>query len=187
MARDGRRIRVVDAEAFAAGVSVGRASGVLLRRTEPPPGEVWGPPDWDFASPEDLPVLPSRRDGGEEPRPMWETRTDGPIVGGGGRKRLWIREVRPLIGDEPLTPVQRAALAADLTNPLANSGSEGLGYINADITLYLHRLPRAEWIGFEVLAHHADAGIAVGECALYDEAGAIGRSVVAALAQPRRG
>jgi acyl-CoA thioesterase len=59
----------------------------------------------------------------------------------------------------------------------------GLGYINSDVTLYLHRLPVTRWIGFDVVNHHASDGIAIGECWLYDEKGAIGTSTVAALAQ----
>jgi acyl-CoA thioesterase len=97
-----------------------------------------------------------------------------------------MREVHPLIEGGALTPFQRVALAADFASPMANSGTNGLGYINTDITLYLHRLPVTEWIGFETLAHHAAEGVAVGECMLYDEAGAIGRSIVAALAQKQR-
>ncbi len=59
----------------------------------------------------------------------------------------------------------------------------GLGYINSDVTLYLHRLPVTRWIGFDVVNHHASDGIAIGECWLYDEKGPIGTSTVAALAQ----
>jgi hypothetical protein len=44
-------------------------------------------------------------------------------------------------------------------------------------------LPVTNWIGFEVVNHHATDGIAIGECWLYDEKGPIGTSTVAALAQ----
>ena len=83
----------------------------------------------------------------------------------------------------PLTPFVRAAVAADFASPFANAGDQGLGFINSDVTLYLHRLPVKEWIGFEVVNHRATDGIAIGECWLYDEQGAIGTSTVAALAQ----
>ena len=76
----------------------------------------------------------------------------------------------------------RVAFASDFTNPFANSGSEGLQFVNADITLYIHRLPSTEWLGFEVVEHHSEDGIAVGECVIHDERGAIGRSLVCALA-----
>lgn len=183
--REGGRIKVVEAEAFAGGVSIGRSSGVLLRRGPVPEGEIWSPEPWDFPKPEAIPPPPPAnvRD---DWRPMWETRALAPSFGVATKKQLWMREVHPLIEGGVLTPFQRVALAADFASPMANSGTNGLGYINTDITLYLHRLPVTEWIGFETLAHHAAEGVAVGECMLYDEAGAIGRSIVAALAQKQQ-
>ena len=90
-----------------------------------------------------------------------------------------------LVEGVELTPFVRAASMADWTNPSANWGSNGLEFINADITLYLHRYPEGEWLGFEVASHHASEGIAVGECTMYDEQGAIGSSTVCAIAQRR--
>jgi acyl-CoA thioesterase len=91
--------------------------------------------------------------------------------------------VRQLIEGTPLTPFDCVALAADFASPFANAGAQGLGFINSDVTLYLHRLPVTKWIGFDVVNHRATAGIAIGECWLYDEEGHIGSSTVAALAQ----
>ena len=92
-------------------------------------------------------------------------------------------EVRDLVEGAPLTPFVRVAVAADFASPFANAGDHGLGYINSDVTLYLHRLPVQEWIGFEVVNHHATDGVAIGECFLYDQQGPIGTATVAALAQ----
>src|ERR1700730_13713090 len=83
----------------------------------------------------------------------------------------------------PMTPFVHVATGADFASPFANAGDQGLGYINSDVTLYLHRLPVTNWIGFEVVNHHATDGVAIGECWLYDEKGPIGTSTVAALAQ----
>ncbi len=178
--RDGNRIRVVDAECSSAGVQLARGSIVLLRRAENPEGMVWSPPTWDVPRPE---ALPASATGSREP--MWETRTIGHGFGSTGQKRAWLRENRQLVDGVALTPLVRAAFASDFTNPFGNSGSAGLEFVNADITLYLHRLPAAEWLGFEVTAHHSHEGIAVAECAIYDEGGAIGRSVVCAVANRR--
>jgi len=52
-------------------------------------------------------------------------------------------------------------------SPFANAGP-GLGYINSDVSLYCTALPE-EWIGFEVVNHHATDGVAIGECFLYDQ------------------
>ncbi|GMV84767.1 MAG: hypothetical protein AMXMBFR80_06250 [Dehalococcoidia bacterium] len=187
VAREGARIRVVDAEAFAGGVSVGRASGVLLRRGEEPEGEVWRPEPWDMPPPEAIKPEEFPAQAAGDWKPMWETRSLGRAFGSVGRKRVWLREVRPLVAGRELTPFQRVALACDFASPLANSGSHGLAYINVDITVYLYRLPRTEWVGFDVADHGSAEGVCVGECRLYDEAGPIGSSTVAGLAQRRRG
>lgn len=183
--REGGRIKVVDAEAFAGGNSIGRSTGVLLRRTGAPEGEVWSPPAWDFPHPDQL-KPPAAPPAVRDWEPMWDMRGEGNAFGPGTRKRAWLREIRPLWDEEEMTPFQRVALAADFTSPMANSGTHGLQYINTDITIYLHRDPVDEWVGFEVLAHHGAEGVGVGECMLYDTQGAIGRSITAALAQRRK-
>jgi acyl-CoA thioesterase len=96
-----------------------------------------------------------------------------------------MREVRELVAGTELTPWVRSAMAADFTNPLANSGDKGLEFVNADYTLYLHRLPVGEWIGVEATSHHSVEGVAVATCALYDEDGPIGRSAVGSIANRR--
>ena len=99
----------------------------------------------------------------------WTTRPIVGAMGTVGPRRLWMSEVRDLVEGAPLTPFVRVAVAADFASPFANAGDQGLGYINSDVTLYLHRLPVKEWIGFEVVNHHATDGIAIGECLLYDQ------------------
>jgi hypothetical protein len=186
LVREGGRIKVVDAEAFAGGVSIGRASGVLLRRGEQPDGEVWRPEPWDMPPPLSIEPEKPRTDLPDGWQPLWETRSLGLSFGTAARKRVWMREVRTLVKGQPLTPFQRIALAVDYVNPLSNSGSAGLGFINVDITLYLHRLPAGEWIGFDVTDHDSSAGVSTGSCRIYDEEGGIGLGVVAGLAQRRK-
>ena len=178
--RDGLRIRVVEAEFFSGGVSMARASCQLLRKTQNSEGQVWSPPNWDAPGPAEIAVPTDPRLGMNG---KWTTRPIVGAMGTVGPRRLWMSEVRDLVEGTPLTPFVRVAVAADYASPFANAGSQGLGYINSDVTLYLHRLPVTEWIGFDVVNHHATDGIAIGECYLYDEQGPIGTSTVAALAQ----
>lgn len=182
--REGNRIRVADGVVTCEGVEVARGRGVMLRKAEQPEGDVWSPPNWDAPLPDD--VQPPERPGWGGV-PIWETRPiTGREFGGVEQKRAWLRETRALVEGEALTPFVRVAVAADFTNPFANSGSRGLSFVNADITIYLHRLPLAEWIGFEVASHQSAAGVAVGESTLYDVQGAIGKSIVCAVANQRR-
>ena len=178
--REGLRIKVVEADFLSGGVAMARASCQLLRKTENPQGNGWSPPNWDAPAPAsiDAPTDPRLGMHGK-----WTTR---PIIGNMGSlgpRRLWMSEVRDLVEGVPLTPFVRVALAADFASPFANAGDQGLGFINSDVTLYLHRLPVTQWVGFEVVNHHATSGVAIGECWLHDEQGAIGTSTVAALAQ----
>jgi hypothetical protein len=180
LVRDGKRIKVVEAEFFSNGQSMARASCQLLLQTENPPGQVWTPPDWDVPPPAALPAPADPRAGMGG---IWAVR---PIVGAMGTlgpRRLWMSEVRDLVGGVPMTPFTRVALASDFASPFANAGDQGLGYINSDVTVYLHRLPATPWIGFDVVDHRASAGVAIAACDLYDERGSIGTASVAALAQ----
>jgi hypothetical protein len=177
--RDGKRLRLAEADFVSGGEPLARASCQFLRRTANTPGDYWSPPAWDAPPPAEVPATP-------EARQRWERRPIPETADAPGRKRIWLREVRELIGGVPLTPFARVALAADFTNPLTNSGSGGLGYINSDVTLYLHRLPAGEFIGLETVDHAAAAGVAVGQARVHDEAGPIGAAVVAGVAQSRR-
>lgn len=177
VARDGRRVRVVEMSISAGGVEVARASALMLRTGEHPNAMVWRAGDWDALPPESFP-----------PPADWDAMSgwDIRLMTPGGfwtadRKRLWTRDTWELVAGEAPSPAVRAALAADLPNPLANSGAEGLQFINADLTLFLGRLPVSEWIGLEVTDHIGHDGIAIGSCTLYDTAGPIGSSTVCAL------
>jgi hypothetical protein len=180
LVRDGLRIRVVEADFYSGGVAMARASCQLLRKTENPQGNVWAPPAWNAPAPASIAAPTDPRLGMHG---KWTTRPILGAMGSLGPRRLWMSEVRDLVENVPLTPFVRVALAADFASPFANAGDQGLGFINSDVTLYLHRLPVTQWVGFEVVNHHATSGVAIGECWLYDEEGAIGTSTVAALAQ----
>ena len=180
--KDGYRIKVIDAEFISGGQSAGRATCQLLRRTENAAGNVWSPPVWDAPKPADIEPNDQSGMGG-----MWAVRR---IAGGWGQvgmpRRLWMAEVRDLVEGEPFTPFARVATAADFASPFANSGDQGLGYINSDVTIYLHREPVTDWIGFDVVNHGATDGVAIGECLLHDEQGPIGTASCTALAQKRK-
>ena len=177
--RDGKRIKVVEAELFSNGVSMARATAQLLLKTDNPPGNTLPPPDWRVPSPLDLPEPEPRASLGG----MWRTRRIEGAMGVVGMRKAWISEARQLIDGLPLTPLTRVAVSADITSPFANGGDQGLHFINTDVTLYLHREPKGEWIGYEVMTHAASDGIAIGQCRVHDETGLIGLSSVTALAQ----
>jgi len=180
--REGKRIKVIDAEFISGGLSAGRATCQLLKRTENPSGNVWQPEPWDAPKPADIPPPADPRAGMGG---MWAMRRIEGDFGAVGRKRAWMSEVRELVEGRPLTPFVRVAVSADFASPFANAGDAGLEFINSDVTVYLHREPATEWIGYEVVNHGSTDGVAIGECFLHDELGPIGTASCAALAQRR--
>jgi hypothetical protein len=180
--RSGKRIKIVDCELISGGKSVARGTCQFLIRGENAPGKTWSPPKWDAPKPDDLPVPPT----GQFGERMWKMRNVQDWFGSvEGRRGAWMAEIRELVEGSPLTPFTRVAVAADFTSPLANRSDNSLGYINTDVTVYLHRLPVGEWIGFERINHQASDGVAIGECFLHDLDGPLGSASCAALRQSR--
>lgn len=175
--RDGRRIRVVDVTLSTGEGVIGRASAVLLRKGEQPGGERHETPAWDERAPDGPPPPPGDW---TPPFDLWRLTEWGTQA----RHRVWMRENRPLVDDEPLTPFVRAALAADFASPLSSVGTEGVQFINADFTLTLSRLPSSEEIGMAAAGHLSADGIATGHCVMHDAAGPIGYCQVTAVANP---
>ncbi len=187
LVREGGRIKMIEAELFSGGLSSARASCQLLRRGQQPEASVWSRPSWDAPPPAQVAPPPKPFTDKWEMRPILppgSAITDG--LRAPGPRRTWLREVRALIGGEPLTPFSRVATGVDYTSPTANSSETGLDFINSDVTLYLQRLPVGEWIGYEVTDHQSTDGVALGHCILHDSQGPIGFSSCAALAQRRR-
>jgi hypothetical protein len=175
--KQGGRMRLVEAELFCGGTSRARAFCQLLRHTEAVQGKVWSAPDWDAPHPDQLTDDPTRG--------KWQFRMAKGTMNTAGRRQTWMRDYRELVAGVPLSPFAQAALATDFTSPLTSAGELGVEYINTEATLYLHRLPRDGWIGFEVVDHQSTAGVAIGQSRVYDLHGPIGIGSSAGLAQRR--
>ena len=175
--RDGGRLRLVTARFVSGGTPMALATVQFLRQGENAGGAVWRPETWDVPPPDQVPAPPGWT--------MWDFRPVSGAFGSAARRQGWMREIRPAVAGLPLTAFARAAAAVDFASPFAHSGDQGLGYINTDATLALHRLPQGEWIGLEAGYHHADDGVALGQCRLFDESGPIGLATCLALAQKK--
>ncbi len=179
--RSGRRIRVVDAEVEVDGVVVCRGNVVFLRRGESPDGQRWVPEPSMLPSPEGL--EPMTKAGIALP---WDQRTVGSWGVPGKQRTLWVTETERFIDGEPLSPFVRVALAADSANGTLNAGADGLGFINADLTMTLGALPRGVWIGLEPVSRVEADGIGVGVVDVYDGDRRIGQVSMTALADGRQ-
>lgn len=179
LVRAGGRVRAIDAVLHVGDVEVARASTLWLRQGTTPDDDVPHTAVWDAPGPEDAEV---EFGGAFEVRGI-----GGRAFGAPMPRRSWLRDTNELVAGEVLTSFVRAALAADFASPLANSGSGGLDFINADLTLHLGRLPMGEWIGIEVTDRVATDGVSVASCRFHDATGPIGWSSVCAVPSQRLG
>jgi hypothetical protein len=98
----------------------------------------------------------------------------------------WIKLLLPVVGGEPLTGLQRIAVAADY-------GTLGFGalpftewsFASLDLTIQVTRPPVGPWVGVvsDPLAQRSGIGLADAE--LHDVEGRIGRSTATLLLDPR--
>jgi acyl-CoA thioesterase len=186
--REGRRIRLVDATMRQNGTVVARAGALFLRRGEQPPDAAWTMPI-EMPPPPDQPADVS----GDFTMELWTYSANSELTAPsndlsewrhGGQKYAWVRDVKPLVDGEAVSPFVRAAMAGDVTSSLTHSSASGLNYINADYTLTLSRLPEGDYIGLAGLTHYSHAGVATGTATLFDRLGPIGSGVATGLANP---
>jgi hypothetical protein len=193
--REGRRIAVIEASLFAGDVEVSRASALLLRESEVdlPDVHLPGPPS--VAGPEGIPTtgLSTMLSEGS---PAASPQMPGPTgfhttievrrvggLSGRGRGAAWIRIPVPFVAGEELTPLVRMAATADFGNALGHiRAGNGIGFINADITLYLHRMPAGQWICLDSQSVVQPHGAGIVESMVHDARGPVGRVVQALLA-----
>jgi acyl-CoA thioesterase len=184
--RAGRRLRLLEASLYRDGEEIARASALALATAAvviPEAARIpagWPPALAEARSREPVTgvqCIPNRRHRQFPPglhtavplKPaVWEL--------GGGRGTTWVRLPVELIAGEPNSPLVRVATLADFSNGFAQLYLDsGAGFINADLTLNLHRLPAGEWLGIDALTRAQPNGIAIAEAELYDEEGLIGR------------
>lgn len=182
--REGRRICLIDAFLLQDGERVARASCIFLLPTKSPDGEVWTPADHPEPPPSDV-VPPS-----EEARVPYFT-SDMPWSQSfsehqnAGRKQTWQAGL-PVVEGEAGTPFQSVASIADATSMVVNWGTEGVQFINTDITLALARPPVGREIGLSATDRVEHDGISVGTVEVFDRAGPLGTAMVTALANASR-
>ncbi|WP_228566933.1 thioesterase family protein [Nocardia sp. SYP-A9097] len=181
--RKGSRVILADATIVQQGELRARASAVFLVSAASPPGEIWQPqsplpvPQARLISPDgDPPLL---RCGESE----W---TDNLAAGRNADRKVMWQNLIPLIEGEAISPFQRAAAMGDATNFVCHWGSEGIGFINTDLTLTLSRLPEGPELGLQAQDQSTSGGVAVGTATLYDRSGRLGTCVVTAVADARR-
>ncbi len=176
--RDGRRVRSAECDVVQGDRVVARATLIQYRPSSPPPGTLWRTPQAFPESPApDTTLLPfvGSDDVG------W---TRSPAEHQNASRKRFYNDGISVVGGEANSPFVRAAMVAEATSLVTNLGTEGVGYINGDLTVALSRLPVDEWIGIQADSHHAADGLAVGTATLFDSLGPFGAGLTTAIANP---
>jgi hypothetical protein len=109
---------------------------------------------------------------------------DDPWAPGPGR--VWMRLRHPLVEGADTSPLARLAATADFGNGVSASlPFERYLFINADLSIHLHRAPRGEWIGIDARTLLHEGGTALSESVLHDLDGPVGRGFQALVVAPR--
>lgn len=183
--RPGKKVTLIEATLACDGEVVMRASAWAIRIAEL---EIPGPPsDVPQSSPELYePMDPSTI----VPPTSYLHGTDWRFVSGAflepGPAVAWIRTRVPLVEGEEDSPLVKVLAVADSASGVSGAldFSEWL-YINTDLSVYLHRLPRGPWIKIDAVTTPEPAGVALTSARLYDEHGPIGTSSQALFITPR--
>lgn len=186
LVRSGRSVEVLSGTLSSGGKDLLRAALVRIRTADipaaelppspPPPSgpETGGPSDF----------FPTGRDLG------YHSAMECSFLRGGftvpGPATAWMRMRCALVEGQPITPLSRVLVAADSGNGL----SSALDYrrwifINPDLTVYLHRLPRGEWVCLEAATAIEPHGVGLAESRLFDQDGPLGRSLQSLFVAPR--
>jgi hypothetical protein len=103
-----------------------------------------------------------------------------------GPATVWMRMRQPLVAGEEPTPLQRVMVAADSGNGVsATLDWRRFIFINVDLSVHLHRLPRTEWVCLDALTLPERSGLGMADTLLRDESGRIGRAAQTLLVGER--
>ncbi len=122
---------------------------------------------------------PLRIPGMPEQRSFYYTAMEARLAAGSvtapGPAAGWFRLRYPLIAGEEPTPLVRAVAAADFASGISWVLPFGrYRYVNADLTVYLRRMPIGEWIGVDAVTTIDAPGVGVTATRLFDRDGPVG-------------
>lgn len=178
--REGRRVQELACEMHAGDRLICRAGAL---RVQPIAADVPAPPpppgDRDMPGPQagaavrfalDNPDRDSFAASAMEMRWLDDHRAPGP-------GRVWMRLRHPVVPGEQPSPLARLAASADFGNGVGHAlPFDEFLFINADLSVHLHRLPRGEWIGLDARTVLTPGGTGLAESVLHDTEGPVGRA-----------
>lgn len=183
--RAGRKVQRVDATLASDGRLVCRATGLAIRVAEvglpPLPGASLDLPPPDHCAAFAFPFHPGK--------PGYHTAMEARVARGEwgrGAVAMWLRPRVPLVPGETLSPFQRVMVAADSGNGIAIVlDPRRYTFINADLSVFLHRLPAGEWVCLDAATTPAPTGSGLSVSRLLDAGGPIGLGLQSLVIEKR--
>ena len=180
--RPGRRISLLEAVVSdPAGREVARGSGWWVRHTDTSAVETAVAP----------PVVPLDQCFGADPdnptefSVKWSSGYIDTLDTRSAPGQLWVRARMPVVAGVPDSPWTRLMGVADVANganPTLDPGQ--WQFMNTDLTVNVHRLPRGEWICVQADANYGPDGVGLTIGRLYDEDGPVGSTTQSLLLSP---
>jgi hypothetical protein len=178
--RPGRQVTLTEAELFDDETVFARAFGLHIRRSDPldVPAAPGPAPDLATARPGPFPIRRTAH-GSTGFVDSVEVRYDpAESYAAGGPTTMWMRTLVPVLPDEEPGPFQRICPLADCGNGISFLDSiERVSFVNADLTISLHREPVGDWFASRARSHWQPDGIGSAEASLFDVEGPVGSAV----------
>jgi len=182
IARQGKKLQLIDVEIRAAGTLVVRGQVLRLRREEQP--DATALPTADYAGPaRGLPTQPPTGVGFSR---LFEMRKIDGSFDTLGPGSVWFGLHGDLVANEPTSGAMRAIATADFANGVASVVPfDRWSYPNTDLTLALIREPIGRWILVDAECWAGGEGRGVTYARLGDEQGWFGRSMQTTIFERR--
>jgi Acyl-CoA thioesterase C-terminal domain/Acyl-CoA thioesterase N-terminal domain len=184
--RPGRRVQMVEAELAVDGEVLMRARGwrLALASVELPPLPEPEPPPAPPQEAREADFFPTGEEHG------YHSAMEVRFLRGGflepGPAKVWLRMRQPLVAGEPVTPLQRVLVTADVGNGVSAAlDFRRYLFINVDLTVHLERMPAGEWICVDAVTLARPHGVGTAESVLLDRDGRIGRGLQTLLVSER--
>jgi hypothetical protein len=185
--RAGRTVRRLEATLAADGRVLARASALAIRRqavdfvpVKPEPYDM--PPPPDVGEPFRFPVFHDCAIG-------YQTAVEARRVRGGFGQNptaVWIRSRVPLVLGETPSALERVMIAADSGNGVAVVlDPMRYTFINADLTVYLHRPLVGEWVCLDSVTLPEPSGVGLSRSRLWDLDGPFGWALQSLVVEAR--
>ncbi len=180
-----RRVAHVGA-ALAAGTSVVATARALLLTTSALPEPGWRPTETPQRPAEGRVITPPPFASGDNTAFHRDAVEHRVVEGGFGRPGPaveWIRLRQPVVEGEQPSPLVRVVAASDIASGVSAiyDVASGVGLINADLTIAVHRPLIGEWVGVDAVTRVGPDGVGLCVTRLFDTEGTIGNATQSLL------